>query len=143
MSAKLAKLPTFFTKPALERRLLLEAFFTLVRVRMGLWLLPYGVLLRFVKRPVQRTANVEVSQVTRSLASASRFVPRATCLAQALAGQRLLAAHGYSSRLRIGVRKDGARLGAHAWLEHQDRVVVGLVSNLTDYHPLSGERERP
>ena len=142
MSAKLAKLPTFFTKPALERRLLLEALFTLWFVRLGLWLLPFGALLRLVRRPLG-TSEVEVGRLTKTLTVVSRYVPRATCLAQALAGQRLLAAHGHPSRLRIGVRKDGARLGAHAWLEHQGVVIVGQVSNLTDYHPLSGEGERP
>ncbi len=142
MSTKLAKIPAFFARSALERRLLLEALATLWLVRLGLWLLPFGALLRLVRRPLG-TSSVEVGRLTKTFTVVSRYVPRATCLAQALAGQRLLAAHGHSSRLRIGVRKDGARLGAHAWLEHQDRVVVGLVSNLTDYHPLSGEGERP
>ena len=141
MSTKLAKIPTFFAKPALERQLLLEALFTLWFVRLGLWLLPFGALLRLVRRPLG-TSGVEVGRLTKTLTVVSRHVPRATCLAQALAGQRLLAAHGHSSRLRIGVRKDGTRLGAHAWLEHQGRVVVGQVSNLADYHPLPSEGGR-
>ena len=137
-----ARLPAFFARSALERRILLEALVTLGFVRAGLWLLPFGLLLRLVRRPLGKTSEVEVSRLTKTLTAVSRYVPRATCLTQALAGQRLLAAHGYSSRLQMGVCKDGVRLSAHAWLEHGGSVVVGRVSNLADYHPLPSEGGR-
>ena len=139
LATRLAKLPAFFARSPLERWLLLEAFFTLWLVRLGLWLLPFGVLLHLSQRPLSKTAGVEVDLLTKTLAVAGRYVPHATCLTKALAGQRLLAAQGYQGRLRIGVRKDGARLRAHAWLEYRGQVVVGRVSNLTDYRPLSDE----
>lgn len=141
-ATKIARLPTFFLKSAVERRLLVAALLTLWLVQLGLWLLPFGVLLRLVRRPLAKTSSTELRAVTSALAVVGRYVPRATCLTRALAGRRLLAAHGYPSRLRIGVRKDGARLSAHAWLEHGGGVVVGRVFNLADYRPLPSEGER-
>ncbi len=123
--------------------MVLEALFTLGFVRLGLWLLPFGLLLRLVRRPPGKTSEVEVSRLTKTLSAVSRYAPRATCLAQALAGQRLLAAHGYAAQLRLGVQKNGGCLKAHAWLEHDGVVVVGRVSNLADYRPLPSEGERP
>lgn len=57
----------------------------------------------------------------------SRLVPwRSDCVPQALAAQRWLAAKGIASEIRIGVEnpKDG-EFGAHAWLIHEDRVLIG------------------
>lgn len=142
LSAKLVKLPAFFSRPALERHILLEAFLTLWFVRFGLWLLPFGVLLRLVRRSLGKAPDVELDRLTTALTVAGHYVPRATCLPRALAGQYLLATHGYPSRLRLGVRKSGDRLSAHAWLEHQGRVVIGRVSNLSDYRLLSSEGEQ-
>ncbi len=47
----------------------------------------------------------------------------ARCLQRSLALCLWLEARGMSPALRIGVRKDGDRLGAHAWVECQGRVV--------------------
>jgi hypothetical protein len=48
--------------------------------------------------------------------SASRYVPRATCLVRALTVQALLEAHGWPARLRIGVA-GAPGWAAHAWVE--------------------------
>lgn len=151
-ATEFARLPRFFSRSAAERRLLLEILLTLWLVRLELWLLPFGRVTRLGKRPPAETpssqtssietSRVKIARLAKTLSAVNRYVPHATCLTQALAGQRLLAAHGYPSRLRIGVRKDGARLSAHAWLEHEGTVVVGRVSNLADYRPLPGEGER-
>jgi acyl-CoA synthetase (NDP forming) len=42
---------------------------------------------------------------------------RATCLTRSLVLQRMLAARGITTDLRVGVRKGGQGLEAHAWLE--------------------------
>jgi len=58
--------------------------------------------------------------------TAARYVPRATCLTQALAAQWLFAWFGCPTLLRIGVAKgDDKALRVHAWLESEGRVVVG------------------
>lgn len=61
----------------------------------------------------------------------ARFMPwRADCLIQADAAQRWLASNGYASRIIIGVEGVGQTstklpFGAHAWLEHDGRIVTG------------------
>ena len=45
------------------------------------------------------------------------------CLPRSIALQRLLADRGVTARLRVGVRKEGAELHAHAWVESAGRVV--------------------
>ena len=78
------------------------------------------------------------------MAAASRYVPRATCLTQALTMQVLLERAGYDARLRIGVaRGDEGQFQAHAWVESQDGIVIGG-SDLGRYTGLLAlEREAP
>ena len=71
--------------------------------------------------------------VAWSVSAAARLVPQATCLTQALAGQRLLARRGRGSRVVIGVRPQDAGLHAHAWLIRGDRVLLGGAGEL-DVH---------
>lgn len=58
-------------------------------------------------------------------------MPRSTCLARALAAERLLRAQGCDSTIVIGVAESGALgdaappLDAHAWVESAGLVVVG------------------
>ena len=49
--------------------------------------------------------------------AANHGLYRATCLRQSLALWWLLKRRGIPAELRIGVRKDGAGLNAHAWVE--------------------------
>ena len=79
-----------------------------------------------------------IDRMAWAMGVASRFVPRATCLAQGLAAQLLLSRQGYRARLYIGVAKDeNERLEAHAWLEAQGRIVVGGKSvDLSRFAPL-------
>jgi len=50
--------------------------------------------------------------------AASRRIPAATCLTQALALHKLLQSAGHSSRIEIGVTKTPERgFQAHAWVE--------------------------
>jgi hypothetical protein len=61
------------------------------------------------------------------------------CLPKAFVGDRLLRRKGYDVQLKIGVRKDRLqRLIAHAWLEHDGRVILGDLANLGQYAPFPG-----
>jgi hypothetical protein len=67
-----------------------------------------------------------VARVVGAVQTAGRWVPEATCLAQALAAQTLLARHGCPSHLHIGVGRDEqGKFVAHAWLEWQAIVIIG------------------
>lgn len=57
-------------------------------------------------------------------AAARNGAHRASCLPRALATQWLLRRHAIAADLRLGVRKSGDALDAHAWVEH-DGVPVG------------------
>jgi hypothetical protein len=60
------------------------------------------------------------------VASAARFVPRATCLTQAIAAHWLLRQGGFPAVLYLGVlRGPGAVFRAHAWVESDGRVLIG------------------
>ena len=94
---------------------------------MGLWVSQYSTLAeRITLSRLVDTASPPPHVIAWAVRHAARFVPRATCLTQALALQYLLARTGRSSLIRIGVAEgsDGA-FEAHAWLIHDDSVLIG------------------
>ena len=116
-----------------ERRLVLASAALLTAVRLGLWLLPFRTVNRMTGLPRRGPARIgparapaPVDRIVWAVEAASRLVPRSTCLVRALAARTLLARHGYSSALRLGVARgpDGA-FQAHAWLERDERVLIG------------------
>lgn len=66
---------------------------------------------------------------------------RSDCVVQALAARRWLARYRIAAALRIGVRKDGPSIAAHAWLTAGGRVVTG--GDISDYAELPPARIRP
>jgi Transglutaminase-like superfamily len=122
----------FLRLPSHDRRLVLRAALLLGGIRLGLSLLPFTVLRGLLARVSvgpSRLDNASRSSVDRpvwAVAAAGRYVPKATCLVQALALQVLLMRQGYGGRLCIGVAKgQQGRLEAHAWVESQGRVLLG------------------
>jgi hypothetical protein len=105
--------------------LLVEAWLTLCRVRLGLWLLPWKIVARTPALSNRRAAP-SIERSSAAIRIVSRYVPSATCLTQALALRQLLARHGRVSVLNLGVRNPpGGRLQAHAWLEADGHVILG------------------
>jgi hypothetical protein len=61
----------------------------------------------------------EVQRLASLMNAAARYLPLpATCLTRSIALVILLKKRGIKSQLRIGVRKAGASLDAHAWVEY-------------------------
>jgi hypothetical protein len=123
-----------------NRRLLLASILWLWAVRLGLWLLPFQTVRRLIAKfsppkPISsKEATPDVERIPWAITVASRYVPTATCLTQALAGQILLAQHGEPALLQIGVAKNEAgNLQAHAWVESQGRIVIGASPELFRY----------
>ena len=115
-----------------DRRLLVRAVLLLGATRVGLWLLPFQTLRRALAgvtwEPTMppHGAPPPADRIAWAVAVASGYVPKATCLTQALAVQALLGRDGFSADLRIGVTRSGdGRLEAHAWIESHGRVLVG------------------
>jgi hypothetical protein len=67
---------------------------------------------------------------------AARAIPAATCLTQALAAQVLLARSGHPAALRLGTRRTGASLAAHAWLEDDQGIIFGDRGTFTALPPV-------
>jgi hypothetical protein len=110
-----------------EQSLLLRAAALVGLIRMGLWLLPFSLVLRFASAKIRTSTGLHsVEQLVWAVKSASRCLPGSTCLTQALAARLLLAQFGYGSRVEIGVAKDEeGRFEAHAWLAVGEQVVIG------------------
>ena len=115
-----------------DRMLLLRAVSLVACVRALLWLLPSRLSLKIVRRLEQVAPRPQlghppaVDGVRWAVEAASRRIPHATCLTQAIAAQLLLRHYGYESRLCLGVTRSSAgEFLAHAWIERNGHVVVG------------------
>jgi len=148
MPTAMIELRRFLRLPSLNQRLLIRALVLLALMRAGLWFLPFKVVLRLTRRVGQRPragegGDLTVGAIVSAVRNASRFLPGATCLTQALVGRVLLAQTGHLSALRIGVRKDPVRgFEAHAWLEHRGKVILGKLEDLSRYAPMRPLGER-
>jgi hypothetical protein len=121
------KLAKFVRLSTVEQFLLLRTFILVAAIRVGLWALPFRVVQRFTFRArkiVQSQYSLE--QFIWAVRATSRYVPRATCLTQAMAAQTLLLRAGYNPQVKIGVAKNEEKLfEAHAWLVLGDQVLIG------------------
>jgi hypothetical protein len=121
--------------PAAERRLLLAAYgllwamvICLRTCRLYRTRRMAGWVTRRLARRRGRRCGTPASPLLAGWAVgvAGRHVPGATCLAQALTAQVLLALLGATSTLHIGVsRRPEGGLDAHAWVQCMGMTVVG------------------
>jgi hypothetical protein len=147
---------------ARDRWLAVEAILLLWLVRLMLWVLPYRRWQQAVKRwtvvsggqPEQTPPQLSVVQVNdrlsfsrrigRIVVAASGYVPRATCLPQAISAQIMLARRGVASDLQIGVllkQTDGttqpigktSKLLGHAWLRVEGKIIIGDLPDIGHY----------
>lgn len=127
--------------PARAYGQVLRALPVVVAARIVLWVLPLKTALRLTARlrdrarPPRRPPPAQ--DLARAVRRASRLVPKANCLPQALAGQILLGRAGYETEVRIGIRQTPARgFEAHAWLEHDGRILLGDLPDMAHFTPL-------
>ena len=108
-------------------RYLAAAWILLVFFRIGLALAPYRLIKRVLPFTQGETAPAWAQARTRwAIGVASRAAFGATCLPQAMATKALLSLQGYSSFIRVGVRKgEGGVIQAHAWVLSGDDIVIG------------------
>ena len=119
----------FFRVSGRERSVLIWSFVWVTFFRIGLWILPFNVTKKWtVCNGNTISADYDgqtVIEIVRSVRFASKFVPYATCLTQALAARKLLERCGQVAELKIGVTKSNGDFEAHAWLEIDGRIVLG------------------
>ncbi len=121
---------------AREWMLIAAAFMVLCVVRVALALLPWRVIAPRLSEdhPGSRARlALEPEELSISVARAARLVPRSYCLAQAVTLRWLSLAAGIPMKVVIGAgRLNENRLQAHAWVEHEGRVVHGASESLTN-----------
>jgi transglutaminase superfamily protein len=112
----------------LSRIFLTQVIALVFFVRVGITILPFKIMRRIVcsLRTHSSLTKRSAGELSLAVRAASRFVPRATCLTQALAIQILMRRRGIPSKIIIGVTKpDRQTLESHAWVESGGRVVLG------------------
>lgn len=131
---------TFFRLPPSDRHLLVRTVLLLSGIRLALSILSLRTLRHLLTRLAPEAAELDnairvpLDRIAWAIGVGSRYVPGATCLAQALTGQVLLARYGHPADLHIGfARGEDGRLQAHAWLESRGQVVVGGTQDLSRF----------
>ncbi|MEM1125518.1 MAG: lasso peptide biosynthesis B2 protein [Bacteroidota bacterium] len=121
-----------------EWKHLLTALWLIPAVRLALSAFPFKSMLRFIDEldPAKQEASpAYVDGASWALALMARtLLGDKPCLTQALALQILLRRRAIPSTLRIGVKRDEqGGLAAHAWLEREERVLIGGADSPKQY----------
>lgn len=118
-------LKRFLRLPNREKRLLFEAAFTIVIVRIMLQCLPLRTLQRAAVDVWRSHGHYAPDRIVWAVDKASSIAGRG-CLEQALTAQALLVRYGFKPCLTIGVTKDERlQLEAHAWVTNEDQILIG------------------
>jgi hypothetical protein len=130
-----------------ERWLLLRAFAALIATDLALHTSSFHGLIaraRNAGAPRQHASNRE--ELLRAMAYAhwlevaSRYhLVRARCLHRSITLHSWLLREGLSSELKLGVRKEGDELKAHAWVELDGTVVSDEPGSITQFKPLTSQ----
>ncbi|MEN6553066.1 MAG: lasso peptide biosynthesis B2 protein [Methanobacterium sp.] len=124
---------SFMKLSSREKHLALQSLFWVLRVRLMIWIFPFPQVQKRVQKMASSASRKDskpdhvfsIHRIRFMIMVASRYVPRATCLVQALAGYIVFSKYGYSTQIKIGVLNEDGVFEAHAWLERGDKVVLG------------------
>ena len=124
------KIYKFLNLSSVEQRLLIRTWILLGVIRLGLELVPFSTLRKLLDRlrPKLDSFKKESSeeQLVWSVTVVSPYIPKTTCLAQALTAQLLLQQAGHQACLHIGVEEaEEGGIKAHAWVESKGRILIG------------------
>jgi hypothetical protein len=120
--------------------LLLRAGLLVVTVRIALWLRPLPrvqTMVHALGRPGRPGGDAPApDRIGWAVRNASRLVPAASCLTQALAAQALAERSGYAPELHLGAKHGSEGFKAHAWLDIDSKTIVGGEAK-ADFIPLT------
>jgi hypothetical protein len=126
----------FLRLSSADRKLFFRAVMLVGAVRLTLVVLPYRALrLLFRRNSLAAKTQEEISpaRLVWAVRAASRIIPGATCLTQALSLQLLMCSYGRPSRVQIGVAKNGEGFQAHAWVEHAGTILLNTRTEIAPY----------
>jgi hypothetical protein len=119
----------------------------LLRAQLLVWRRPIGQLIARPGRAEQtRVGQILSERRATSIATAldraaRRGIFRPKCLVRAIALHRMLEHSGvHGSVIRIGVRREGDELLAHAWVEHMGITLVDSPSSVARFSRLAETR---
>lgn len=128
-----------------QRKILLYTCLSLNILRLMLWLFPFKVVrqqLTYVSamwKAHSAPRLVAIDVIVWAVTIAGYYTPGgAKCLVRALTTQLLLSRYGYPHQLHIGVAMGQSQvLEAHAWIEYNGHVIIGGLTDLSRFKPLS------
>lgn len=138
------RIQKFFQLPHADQFLLIQTLFWLGSITFGVrvisWLKLQRVLLKGMdwRAKAKRTRLPDPKRITWAIRLSSRYIPKATCLPQALVAQHLLTWYGYPADFRIGVLKtSNGKIEAHAWVTSNGINIIGGDRNSSRFVSLS------
>lgn len=143
LTSRLDNLRRFRALPGADRWRLLRAAVRLVTIDLRLRFRGFAAVSASLERRMSKPNGRDDEAIgpwARAVDIASRHhLYPMTCVPRALALRSLLAEVGVATELKIGVRKEGGALAAHAWIEHRG-VPVGETPTVGErFIPLSRE----
>ena len=118
----------FFKLPNNKKSLFIKSLILIIFIRISLTILPFSKVKKiskiFSRSNNDQINNKSIEDIIWSIDVVSIYIPRATCLTQAITAQILLYRYNHPSKLKIGVMKKND-FEAHAWLEINNEIVLG------------------
>lgn len=120
-----------------KKSLLIKSIILTTLIRLCLYLIPfkkiYATFNKFSRIKINPKNSKKVEDIIWSVMVATHYVPKSTCLVQAITAQILMTHYNHDSILRIGVKKS-KDFEAHAWVEINSKIVFGESS--MDFIPI-------
>jgi hypothetical protein len=136
----MSKFARFFRLPLADKVLVLQALCWISAVHVALRIFRFGPVWRWVSARSPLAAAADSAPVERTIwaveTAGNYLLPEKPCLTKALVGQMFLNRMGYETTLRIGVKREADQpLQAHAWLEHDQQIVIGNLRDIASFEP--------
>ncbi|PID41214.1 MAG: hypothetical protein CR981_04165 [Proteobacteria bacterium] len=128
-------------KPA-EKKFFIKSCWLMIFFRIALKRRPFQQIMAETKVmtgkiTTGKSQEIRLHRAARLAKTAGSIIPFSTCLSRALAGYVLLAEQGFETTLHIGVtRDDSYGFEAHAWLTHNNSIILGNLPDLDKYQEL-------
>lgn len=128
-----------------DRKLFLQAYVLMMFVRLGMLLLSFKKLQSLILKAnllrllASATPNLTAKDIAMAVNRSARFSPgEVKCLAKALTTAVLMEIYSLPYQTKIGVAKgENNNLQAHAWVESEEKIVMGYLADLSRYVAMS------